>query len=74
VYVVALLDVLRAHRARLGAFQLHVTMGPEGFQDRIEALRRPLKPLTQAVDGDPVVAWADTVRGSPELRVQAFRG
>jgi len=73
VYVVALLDVLRAHRARLSALQLHLTIGPEGFQDRIEALRRPLKPLTQAVDGDPVVAWADTVIGSPELPVQDCR-
>ena len=73
VDVVALVDVLRAHRAWLSALQLHVTRGAERFQDRIEALGRPRKLLTQAGNGDPVVAWADTVIGRPELPTQVFR-
>jgi hypothetical protein len=41
--VVTVLEHLRAQLAGLGALQLHLTIGSQAFQYRIEALTRPGK-------------------------------
>ena len=50
--LVARLEGLLAHLARLGALEFELAFGPKGFDHRIEVLTRPRHQLTKLVDGD----------------------
>ncbi len=65
--LVAVLDHLRAQVAGLGALQLHVMIGTKSFQHGIEALTRPGKQVTKAVDRHPIVVWSDAPIGRLKL-------
>jgi prophage tail gpP-like protein len=61
VDLVAVLDGLIAHLARLGALQFDLMIGTKPFQHGIEALTRPGKQVTKTVDGGPIVTFSDAV-------------
>jgi hypothetical protein len=48
-------------------FQVNGLRGSQRLQDGIEPLPRPLQQATEAVDGDAVGRWPQTVVGSLEL-------
>jgi hypothetical protein len=67
VDLVALLEGLPAHLARLGALEFELAFGPKGFDHRIEVLTRPRHQLTKLVDGDPIVAFVKALIGMVKL-------
>ena len=71
--LVARLEGLLAHLARLGALEFDLMIGAKGFDHRIEALTRPWHQLTKPVDGDPIVAFAEAVIGALKLPTLGLR-
>ena len=67
VDLVALLDGLLAHVARLSALEVDLLIGPKGFDHGIEALTGPWHQLTKLVDGDPIVAFVEAMIGVVKL-------
>src|SRR6188474_1359752 len=61
VDLVALLDHVITHLADLGALEFDLVLRTEAFDHRIEALMGPRDELTKAMDGDPLMAFAETV-------------
>jgi hypothetical protein len=54
--------------------QVNGLRGAQRLQDGIEPLPRPLQQAAEAVDGDSVGRWPQTVVGSLELLVEDLRG
>jgi hypothetical protein len=73
VDLVALLEDLFAHLARLGAFELDLPIGTKGFNHSIETLSRPWQQLPKPMDGDPIMAFAETVIGALKLLTLGLR-
>jgi hypothetical protein len=51
--------------------QVNGLRGPQGLQDGIEPLPRPLQQAAEARDGDPIRGGPQAVRGSSELLPEA---
>jgi hypothetical protein len=73
VDLVALLDHVITHLADLGALEFDLVLRTEGFDHRIEALTGPRDELTKAMDGDPLMAFAETVVGTLKLLTLGLR-
>ena len=58
---------------RLGAFELDLTIGTKGFNHSIETLSRPWHQLPKPMDGDPIMAFAETVIGALKLLTLGLR-
>jgi hypothetical protein len=54
--------------------QVNGLRGSQRLQDGIEPLPRPLQQAAEAVDGDSVGRWPQTVVGSLELLLEDLRG
>src|SRR5687768_12668906 len=67
VNLVAGVDSVFTHLAGLGAFEFDLVIGAQGFDHGVEALTGPWHQLTQVVDGDPLVAFAEAVIGVLKL-------
>ncbi len=65
--MIAVFESLGAHLARRAGLEVDVMLGAQRLQDGIETLTRPSKPLTQPMDGDPLVAGTEAVIGGLEL-------
>ena len=73
VDLVARLDGIVAHLAGLGALEFDLMLGAKGFDYRIEALTGPRYQLAKAMDGDPIVAFAETEIGTLKLLTLGLR-
>lgn len=73
VDLVACLDSGLAHLAGLGTLKFDLAFGTKGFDHRIEALTGPRDQLTKLGDGDPLVAFAETVIGILKLLTLGLR-
>ncbi len=71
--LVAVLDGLITHLARLGALECDVMIGTKPFHHGIEALTRPGKQVTKLGDGDPIVAFVEAVISGLKLLTLGLR-
>ena len=71
--VIAVLDRLGAQLAGLGALKLHVMIGAQSFDHRIEAFTRPWQQVTKLMDRDPIATFTDTLIGGEALLVEDVR-
>jgi hypothetical protein len=65
--LVAVLEGLIAHLARLGALTVALMIGAKPFQHGIEALTRPGKQVTKLGDGGPAVGFVEASIGCLKL-------
>lgn len=65
--LVASFDGVYTHLAGLSALKLDLMIGAQGFDYGVEALAGPWHQLTQAVDGNPLAAFAEAVIGALKL-------
>ena len=73
VDLVARLDGVVACLTGLSALEFDLAFRPKGFDHRIEALTGPRDQGTQLRDGDPLVAFAQTVIGALKLLTLGLR-
>jgi hypothetical protein len=67
VDLVASFDGVFTHLAGLSALEFNLMIGAQGFDHGVEALAGPWHQLTQVVDGDPLMAFAEAVIGVLKL-------
>ena len=67
VDLVAGADGVFTHLAGLSAIEFNLVIGAQGFDHGVEALAGSWHQLTQVVDGDPLVAFAEAVIGALKL-------
>ena len=65
--LVAALDGLLTHLARLGALECDVMLGAKPFSHGLEALTGPGKQGTKRVKGGPIVTVSDALIGHAKL-------
>ena len=73
VDLVARLDGVVAHLAGLGTLGFDLMLGPKRFDHCIEALTGPWNELAKAIDGDPIVAFAEAEIGTLKLFTLGLR-
>ena len=64
VDLVADVDGVCTHLAGLSALEFDLVIGAQGFDHSVEALTGPWHQLTQVVDSDPPMAFAEAVIGA----------
>src|SRR5687768_15323069 len=67
VDLVASFDGVFTHLAGLSALEFNLMIGAQGFDHGVDALAGPWHQLTQVVDGDPLMAFAEAVIGVLKL-------
>jgi hypothetical protein len=67
VDLVAGFDGVFTHLAGLSALEFDVVIGAQGFDHGVKALTGPRHQLTEMVDSDPLVAFAEAVIGAVKL-------
>jgi hypothetical protein len=73
VDLVACLDGVVAHLAGLGTLEFDLMLGAKRFDHRIEALTGPRNELAKAIDGDPILAFAEAEIGTLKLLTLGLR-
>jgi hypothetical protein len=69
----AVVERLGTQPAGLGTLKLHVMIGTERFDDRIEALTGPWQHVTKPMDGDGVAPVAEALIGHQEVLAEGMR-